>query len=144
MAVRTTEAAVKGVLLSDYGQDKDGNEQSLLPFIQTASVIVDRVVTCADKKGITLSTAERELIERWLAAHFYTCSDKTEASAGEEGANSTADGQTGLNLDGSRYGQSAKAVDYSGCLASIDKRAFARMAWLGKRPSEQIPIWQRD
>lgn len=70
---RTTKKAVQDLLLP--GGDYDG-KSDLTPFIDTASSIVTRVNTCAIAKGNTLTVAELELIERWLAAHCYQQSDK--------------------------------------------------------------------
>lgn len=140
---RTTEDAVEE-LLSAGGDYDTLNNPSLIPFIQTANVIVTRVVTCATEKGITLSTEERELIERWLSAHFYVMSDQTYAAKGTEGASATFHGQTGMNLDASKYGQTAKMVDYSGCLNAIGNAQRASLSWLGKRPSEQTDYSDRD
>ena len=148
MAVRTTEALV-GALLVDSSTHPKGRGDwdgvtDLDQFISAATVIVDRVVTCATAKSITLTDTELELIERWLSAHCYVQNDQTLASKSTGGASGSAHGQTGLNLDSSRYGQMAKTLDYSGCLAAIDKRAVARLNWVGKRPSAQTPYVERD
>lgn len=143
---RTNEAAVKGILLSDYGPDKDGNEPSLEPFIDTAASMVDDLVECATAKGKTLSAGKLELIERWLAAHFYVQSDQTYASKSTEGASASFHGQTAMYLESSRYGQTAMRLDTSGCLDGRggSERKVAGGFWLGKRRSEQIPYVDRD
>ena len=140
---RTTETAVKGILLKDYDAD---DVPSLQPFIDSATVIVDRVKTCAVDRSRTLTTAELELIERWLAAHFYCQSDQTYASRNTGKSSGQFQGQTGLQLDSSKYGQHAKALDYSGCLAALAgaERKVARGAWLGKPPSDQVDYEDRD
>ncbi len=143
MAQRTTTSAVAAVMLPGKDYDTDA-APSLQPFIDTASVIVDRVNTCATNKGITLSVGELELIERWLAAHCYCMSDQTYASKNTEGAGASFHGQTGLNLDATKYGQMAQSLDYSGCLSAINKRARASGFWLGKAPSSQINYNDRD
>jgi hypothetical protein len=127
---RTTGGAVQGVLGDNYGG------ASLTPFIDTASAMVDQVVICAGKKGITLTTTTLELIERWLAAWYYTQMDplyKSRATAGASGAFMTGD-----------YLKAAIGLDSSGCLNALINRKTAGVTWLGKTPSEQIPIWQRD
>lgn len=136
---RTTSAAVQGVLGDDY----DGST-SLTPFIDTATAMVDRVATCATSRDRTLTSAELELIERWLAGHLYAMSDQPYQSKTTGRASATFQGRTGMYLEATKYGQTAVNVDYSGCLASISKRRVARGVWLGKAPSEQSDYIDRD
>lgn len=139
---RTDEGAVREVLTRDYDSR---NLPSLLPFIKTANVVTTRVNTCAVAKGVTLTTDELELIERWLAAHFYKYAwDRQFSNKSELGASAGFGGQTAMALDGTTYGQTAKVVDASGCLAAISMAARAGADWLGKVPSEQVPYDQRD
>ena len=138
---RTTEVAVKGLLLLDYDTAR---APSLVPFIDTATVLVDRVATCAAAADETLTAAELELIERWLAAHYYVQSDQTFASKSTSGASATHHGQTGMRLENSKYGQGALTIDSSGCLDSITKNARAGANWLGRPPSEQTAYVDRD
>ncbi len=145
---RTTAAAVKLVLgdSSTHAQgagDYDGS-RDLTPFIDSASSIVDRVAACATNKGKTLSSTELELIERWLSAHLYMMSDQQYASKSTAGASASFRATGGLSLDGSTYGQTAKIVDHSGCLAAFDKRQTAQLVWLGKAPSDQTDYEDRD
>lgn len=119
---RTTSDAVVAVLLDDY--DKDA-QPDLTPYIATASAVVDRVVTVALDRGVTLSGAEAELIERWLSAHYYVCSDQTLASSNTAGASGSFHGKTEKSIESSRYGQAAINMDYSGVLNAISGRRFA-------------------
>ena len=136
---RTSSSSVQGVLLDDYN-----GTSSLTPFIDTASAIVDRVATCATEREYTLSTIELELIERWLAAHFYVVSDQPYSSKQTERSKADFQGKTGMYFESSKYGQTAISIDYSGCLASISKRQKATAFWLGKPVSDQIPYEDRD
>lgn len=136
---RTTDSSVEGVLGNDYDGTTD-----LAQFIETATVIVDRVSACAIKKGKALSSTELELIERWLSAHYYACSDQPFTSKSTGGASASFQGQTAMSLEGTKYGQVSLNLDYSGCLTSIAKRQVASGVWLGKTPSEQLPFYQRD
>lgn len=138
---RTTDTLVKGVLLLDYDSRR---LHSLTPFIEAANLIVSRVATCATRKEMTLSSDELEMIERWLAAHMYVQSDQTFASKSTSGASGSHHGQTGMGLENSKYGQTAKMLDPSGCLAALDKQQVAGAHWLGKPPSEQTPYVDRD
>lgn len=141
MTYRTNSGAVQGVL--EGGGDYNGTT-SLLPYIATANVMVSRAATCATNKGVTLTATELELMERWLAAHFYVCSDQTLAEETTERAKGVYHGSTGLYLDSSRYGQTAQSLDVSGCLAAIGKRQRVGVKWLGKRPSDQTDYVDRD
>ena len=140
---RTTSTLVRAIL--DTGGDYDTQElPSLTPFIDTASAIVDRVEACAIAKGLTLSSTELELIERWLSAHCYGQSDQPYSSRSTAGASGSFQGQTAMRFEGTKYGQMALSLDYSGCLDAIGKRQFASAFWLGKRPSAQTDYVQRD
>ncbi len=143
MATRTTERAVKQLLGSNYGADNLGNEPSLRPYIETAAAIVARVIICASrKKPVFVHTAvELELIERWLAAHFYTRMDPTYTSRTTASASGAF---TSPKDDTERYRQSAIEVDTSGCLKAILYRLHASATWLGKPVSEQTPYRDRD
>lgn len=134
MAQRTTVQKVKDVLSKDY--DKSRNA-SLQPYIDAATLVADRVNTCASKKGITLTSGELENIETWIAADFYTISDPKYLSK------RTAD--SAASYANRSYLQAAYAIDYSGCLRGIiegEKRARAK--WLGRPPSEQTDYVDRD
>lgn len=144
MAIRTNAAAVIGVLQDDYGPAEDGSLPSLTPYMASASVIVDRVVTCAANKGITLDANEQEIIERWLSAWAYGESDKPYTQRTTEGASGSFAGQTGEGFCSNLYGQTACRLDWSGCLFNLDKQQRAGAAWLGKPPSQQIPYCERD
>lgn len=143
MTVRTNSTDVIAVMTP--GKDYDSTDlPSLTKFILTASVIVDRVVTCAAAKGITLSASEQELIEMWLSAHFYCMSDQPYSSKSTGGQSASFQGQTGMYLEGTKYGQNAAMVDYSGCLVNISKKQKARTVWLGKTESEQLSWDERN
>ena len=114
MAVRTTSSAVEGIIEVD-------SNISLTPFIETASAIVDDCCSDVDDYDAT----RLELIERWLAAHFYTTRDpraKTEkaGSVGQENQSIVA-----LGFDNSHYGQGAMRLDSNGGLAKLNERIKA-------------------
>lgn len=141
MSYRADSATVQDILGDDYDS---ANAPSLTAFIRAANLVVTRVATCAVDKGLTLTDAELTEIEAWLAAHFYTRKDRVEQSKGEGGASATFQGQTGMHLEASYYGQTAMDLDFSGCLTAISKRQFAGISWLGKEVSEQIDYDDRD
>lgn len=141
---RTNANAVKNLLRAgSTNSDYDGTTD-LGQFIDTANVIVTRVNTCASDKDITLSSTELELIERWLAAHYYVMSDQVRESKRTGDAESKYQGKTGKNLEASKYGQTAMDLDPSGCLASLNNRKIASMFWAGKTPTEALDYDERD
>lgn len=137
MATRTTSGAVQRILLADY---KDGD--SLDGFIETASVIVDDVVSCADALGVTLSTAKKELMERWVAAHLYTKDRIVEEQAGD--ARTRYQEQSGRDYPTTSYLENAIGLDTSGCLKKHVSKKKVYGYWLGKPPSSQTDYVDRD
>ena len=104
---------------------------SLTPYIDKAYLMVTRVITCAAAKNITISTDEAEMIERWLAAYYYTVLDplyKSRTTAGRSG--------TFVRSDNNDYKQAAIESDPSGCLNAMLKMQRAQGAWLGKTTAE--------
>lgn len=144
MSVRTTTARVQAILGKDYDV---GAAIDLQQYVDSATVMVDRTVTEAEERGVTLTSAEQELIERWLSAHLYCLSDKTfrQRSLGG-GASATYQGVTGMGLDATFYGQTAGRIDRSGALSAIAGavRNNLGVVWLGRAPSDQTDYVDRD
>lgn len=139
MAIRTTTDNVQGILGKNY-------DPTVLvdPFIESATVIVDRVVTCASSKGIPLTTTEAELVERWVAAHMYAAADPLYTSRSTNKASGSFQGQFGMRLESTDYGQRALSIDPSGCLAAISKGARIGFGWGGKTEPEQLTYRERN
>lgn len=116
----------------------------VLPFIRLANVLVGKIVDCAADKDITLSTAQLRELEGLLAAHFYSFRDQQYISKRTERAQAAFMGKTGMGLDYSPWGQAAKMLDNSGCLADFESGVTAEMFWLGLPPSEQTDYKDRD
>ena len=117
---RTTASAVEGIIEVDSSID-------LTPFIETASALVDDVAAASDLGAVRL-----ELVERWLAAHFYCMRDPrtTAEKAGPVGANFQS--AVDLNLATSHFGQQAMVLDTSGTLRNISRgRRKPSVLWLG-------------
>ncbi len=141
---RTNSVLVEELLSTGgAGSDYDG-ETDLNQFIDTATVIVTRVATCATAKGKPLSSTELELIERWLAAHAYAMIDQPYTQKLTEKSMAKFQGQTKMRLEGTKYGQMALDLDYSGCLENLMKRQSIGILWLGRRKSEQTDYVDRD
>lgn len=135
---RTTVGAIKELLDLNYDTV---NNPSLNPYLLMASAFVDRVVECAVSKGITLSTTEKELIERAMGAHFYTKTDPVYQSR----STLSASGSFVRNpKEPEPYKDLAISLDPSGCVAALLNRNTTYAAWLGKRPSEQTDYDDRD
>lgn len=116
----TTTTAVITLLADDYDQ-----VTNLQQHIDTAYVTLARVLTCASRKKITYDAATKEILERWMAAHCYTQSDKAYANRTTAGGSGTFQGQTGQGWESSNYGQMACRLDWSGCLFNLDKQQRA-------------------
>lgn len=144
MAARTDEDKVKEVLMSDYGPKSDGSLPPLDSFIRAANLVTTRVYECSVRNSLTLSDEELVEIETWLAAHYYVQSDQVFASRSEAGASMSFQGQLGMGLENSKYGQAALNLDYSGCLRKVLKGQRAMGAWLGKPKSSQQTWEQRN
>jgi hypothetical protein len=136
MAVRTASSDVQAIMGNDY----DGTT-SLIPFIATASSVVDRLATL--DSGALLSATQLELIERWVSAHCYCLMDRQlqEKSTGKSKGIIT--GTFGKMLDMTSYGQMAKMLDFTGKLSAIGGPK-ASMSWLGLAKSTQTDYEDRD
>jgi hypothetical protein len=85
--------------------------------IETANLVVTEELGDAG-----LSDDRLTAIEKYLAAHLITVTDPREAQVGLGASSFRFDGQTGMNLDGSRFGQTVKFLDSSGILAGLGKQ----------------------
>lgn len=129
---RTNETLVKAVLLRDYDLRR---KPSLNPFITSASMIVDRLVTCAADKDVTFTDAELQTIESWVAAYRYTHNNPVYQSKSTDGRSASFVRQGNNNP----YRQGATELDPTGCLEALLKSEGKRrvgFSWLGVTPSE--------
>lgn len=125
MSLRTTPELVAGII-------RVNPEILLDPFISTASSLVDRIAA----KGL-LSVEQLTNIETWLAAHFYSVRDPRRTSETAGSVSGSYEGQTGMALDWSRYGQMAQLLDTTGTLRGLSKGVTtkASVTWLGSEES---------
>jgi hypothetical protein len=122
----TTDTAVRGIIETDAAID-------LSPFIDTAASLVEDICV-----PLGYSTAKLELIERWLAAHFYAIRDKRIESE-KVGPLSEAKEKPKLDLalNNTTYGQQAMLVDTLGGLAAWNDQIVngntgaVSVTWLG-------------
>lgn len=130
--MRTNAGAVIEILGNNYDSI---NCPPMKPYLDTASVIIDRVVTCATGKGLTHTVIELRLMEMWVAAYLYTINDPIYKSK------STADASATF-MDRS-YLDAAKMLDNTGCLNAVMAGSRASLDWLGKPLSEMIDYVDR-
>lgn len=127
---RTTSSAVEGIIQVDSSIDLSG-------FIDTATALVDWLES-KDTDG-ELTATQLERIECFLAAHFYAHRDQLLQSKSTGKASGSFQGQTGMFLKSTQYGQTALLLDTTGYLADMNKtadsgqRPVAGAVWLGTR-----------
>jgi len=125
---RTTSASVEAIIEVDASI-------SLTPFIEAANALVEEIASDSGHNNARL-----ELIERWLAAHFYAMRDPrvTSERAGPVGASYQS--AVALRLNSSQYGQMAMTLDTSGLLNTINAgKIQVKAVWLGT-PLEQSRV----
>jgi len=139
---RTTAVKVKAVLLENYDTD---TAPSLTAFIDIATVMTDRLVTCAAADSQTLTVSELLQIETLLAAHYYQHADQGFKRKQTGDASGEFHGKTDEGLRSTQYGQSAMNLDWTGCLRKISKGVTkGKAVWLGKARSAETEYKDRD
>lgn len=136
MAIRTDPDLVRGVIETDPAI-------SLAPFIDTANSLTNHVSDQDDDS--LLDDPTLELIERYLAAHFYEANrDRKYAQKTTGRASAQFQGKTAMVLMSTDPGQTACLLDVTGRLAELSKQAEkggkpkVGLAWLGTQP-DAIP-----
>ena len=129
----TTASAVQTLLGDAYE-----SSYAVTSFITVANTVVAKHCTDDD-----LTAAELEIIERYLAAHFYCVTHRRSTTEGGAGIPSeTKQHVEDLGFDATEFGQMAKVLDWSGALASLDnavksgKRRSVAISWAGKENDE--------
>jgi hypothetical protein len=109
--IRTTPDDIKSIM-----DGLTASDPIIETFIISASAIVDKVFAGDTSIGDTL----RKEIERWLTAHFIASTIHRMADDEKLGeAEVKYFGKAGLSLDGTPYGQTAKAIDITGKLCNL-------------------------
>ena len=121
---RTSDVKVRAVIETEA-------EHDLEQFITHANALVDRVNTCATGKSITLTSTELEIIETYLAAHFYALRYLQFSEKKTGRASVVIQGKTGMGLEATLWGQQALSLDPSGCLAEITGGNMPTVHWAG-------------
>ena len=94
-------------------------------FINTANMMVTSWLETA---GLTDETLKE--IERYLAAHALNVQDQRVKSVGVDVLSESYQGQWGMGLNGTSYGQMAILLDTSGTLGKIAKNGYSKSASL--------------
>lgn len=132
---RTDEDLVAGVVEIDTVSIKD-----LDPYIESAAILVDEEIA---PLGV-LSEARLELIERWLAGHFYAVRDQRASTERADVVSVSYQHKVDLGLHLTPQGQQALVLDSTGTLARLNAQAnskesekpkttVASIKWLGMR-----------
>lgn len=129
--MRTTSENVGDIIELDASIDPT-------PFMLVANELVTELCLASGYTETRL-----ELIERWLAAHFYTNRDprSTDEKAGPVSV--TYQSAVDLNLNSSHYGQTAMMLDTAGNLKTLNNKKAKRVlsvSWLGKPEAEQDDV----
>ena len=114
--MRTTVTAVQEII------ETDETVLTVAPFIETANALVTEVcATILQTDGVTpyYDSTRLELIERWLAAHFYAIRDPRRVSESVGSVREVFQFRLGLHLDVTTYGQQAMLLDTQGGLARL-------------------------
>ena len=130
MALRTTDAAVKGIIEVDA-------LISTVPFIEVANDLVTELCTSS-----SYTSTKLELIERWLSAHFYAIRDQRVDTEKAGSVSQKFQYKVDLNMFQTIYGQQAMLIDTAGNLAALNKRVTSgkkrtiSITWLGTGDSD--------
>ena len=108
---RTDAEAINGVF------DSSLSKTQLETWAEVASDLVDEV---AAANG---SVADERLrrIETQLAAHFASSQDQRISETDRQSVSVSYQGETGMDLDGTKYGQTAKLLDSTNTLENANK-----------------------
>lgn len=111
MTTSITPAEVRQIFTTDL------SDASLQVFADAACDLVDEKLT-----DTGLSAARIKRVGLFLAAHLASSNSPATQSESIGGVSYTRQGQTGLGLDSTYYGQMAKTLDTSGKLSTAGLR----------------------
>ena len=110
---RTNPDAVKEIIPTSL------TTSQISAYIDISNTIVTNNVTCG------LGADVLEEIERWLAAHLISITQERQAKKEKVGeAEITYQGEYGVGLKSTTYGQTALMLDTCGGLANLGKKAI--------------------
>jgi len=109
---RTTQPAVQAIF------DTTLSNVALDAWIGVANELVDDIADADSSIDSTRLTK----IEKLLAAHFAATQEPRADRESRESASITYEGDTGMHINGTRYGQQAAILDPTGLLADTGKQ----------------------
>lgn len=128
MAIRVDASDVRKLIDLDPSLDLEA-------FIIEASALTD-AVEAADADSM-LTESLLFAIEANLAAHFAEPRDPQYTSKSTDGASGAFQGQTGLCLENTKWGQKAMMLDISGYLVTLNAKdagkRVASLQWMGRK-----------
>jgi hypothetical protein len=137
VAQRTTIPKVQKLLAHNY--DAKG-KVDLQQFVDMGSSVTDTLVSDASGAGLTITAGQAELVERNLAAYFYTNTDPLYASKSTGGAS----GSFLYEKNENPFLRAAKMLDPTGLLPGILSGKSASLTWLGTTESEERTYRERN
>lgn len=132
MGQRTQVNLVQEVLGGAYGP-VNGQLPNLQPYIDLASNLVTQAVQLAQNRivnRVVLDATTQELMERTLAAYFYTTMDPEYVSKSTAGVSASFSAE---DLSPRRFKAMAMQADPSGTINALLNRKFAGGAHIGSR-----------
>lgn len=132
---RATQGDVAKIVEWQDGIGTDGPKISLDPFIKQAHVLTNWLERDDKKNELDEDTLTE--IEIQLAAHFYAVQrDPQYQSKSAAGASGSFQGQTGLSLQATHFGQTAMLLDVTANLTKRNLEAqqgkrVSRTTWIG-------------
>jgi hypothetical protein len=114
----TTEAEVETILASEYDATV---APSLVPFIDAAAQLVEEICV-----PVGYTEARLEMIERYLAAHFYAITKPRLQTENIDSLQNTIQSKVDLGLNLSHYGSQAMVLDTSGGLARLNAQSTSK------------------
>lgn len=108
---RTTVQKVRTIL------DTSVDDNTITSWMDIASELVDDI----DAADPDVSDSRLAKIEKVLAAHLVSTQDQRIESSSRETASVDYQGETGMHLDATKYGQQAKMLDPTDTLVNLHK-----------------------
>ncbi len=135
---RTTAKGVRDVLGRNYDSV---NSPTLNPMIDVANLIISKLRTLAADQSVTYTTAELEMMERYVAAQRYCDQDPlytSRSTLSASGSFQKLDNEVG------DFAKTACSLDQTGILKALLLSNVAGGAWVGKTETEQLSYDDRN
>jgi len=127
----------------EWQDGTNGPAIPLKPFCRQGNVLTDWLASVDSSSELNAETLIEIAVQ--LAAHFYCVErDKRFQSKSTDGASASFEGQTGMALQATHYGQTAMLLDVTGKLTkrNLESQQGKRVAttiWLGWQDHSEDP-----